>query len=400
MGSQAPRLDVVDALRGFAIVSIMLLHNIEHFDLYYVVPDSPAWLAALDKVVWEVAFFLFGGKSYAIFALLFGLTFHLQSQRRQHQPGRHGDDFRVRYAWRLVILFGFGMVNSMFFHGDILTIYAVLGLCLLPVARLRDPALLALAVFLMLQPYEWLVLMDALRHPDAKIGDPVSWQYFGRINDYLMGDSVLRAWAGNLSNGKLAVLHWSWENGRIFQILALFMLGMLAGRRRLFEAGAHAMQFWRRTLFAATALFLPLYTARTLLPDWIDSDAVRRPLATMIASWSNLAFMLLLVACFTMLYQGGMLKLSPRILAPRILAPLGRMSLTSYVTQSLLGSFLYYGFGLGMYKVTGATVCLLIGAVLAGLQCAFCVWWFRRHHQGPLERLWHRATWLGARQAA
>ncbi|HEX8611582.1 MAG TPA: DUF418 domain-containing protein [Telluria sp.] len=391
MGSQAPRLDAVDALRGFAIVSIMLLHNIEHFDLYYVVTDSPAWLAALDKVVWEVAFFLFGGKSYAIFALLFGLTFHLQSQARKER----GEDFRARYAWRLLILFCFGMLNSMFFHGDILTIYAVIGLGLLPVARLRDGALLALAVILMLQPYEWLMLVDAMRHPDVKMGDPVSWQYFGRINDYLTGDSLLRVWAGNLTNGKLAVLHWSWENGRVFQILSLFMLGMLAGRRGLFEASARAMGFWRRTLLAATVLFLPLYVIRMLLPDWVASAAVRRPLGIIVASWSNCAFMLVLVSCFVMLYQGGAMTR-----ALRLLSPLGRMSLTSYFTQSIVGAFFYYGFGLGLYKITGATVCLLIGAVLAALQCAFCAWWLRRHAQGPLEQLWHRATWMGARQPA
>ncbi|NHZ34487.1 DUF418 domain-containing protein [Massilia rubra] len=391
MGSQAPRLDVVDALRGFAIVSIMLLHNIEHFDLYYVVPGLPPWLAALDNVVWEVAFFLFGGKSYAIFALLFGLTFHLQSQARKER----GEDFRTRYGWRLLILFGFGMLNSMFYHGDILTIYAVIGLCLLPVARLRDWALLALAAILMLQPYEWLVLVDALRQPDAIIGDPDSWQYFGRMNAYLTGDSLLRVWAGNLTNGKLGVILWSWENGRVFQILSLFMLGMLAGRRGLFEAGAHSMRFWRRTLLVATLLFLPLYSIRMLLPDWVASTAVRRPLGVMVASWSNFAFMLVLVACFVLLYQGGALTR-----ALRLLAPLGRMSLTSYFTQSIIGSFIYYGFGLGLYQVTGATVCLLIGAVLAALQCAFCAWWLRRHAQGPLEQLWHRATWIGARQAA
>ncbi|MDQ1829781.1 DUF418 domain-containing protein [Massilia scottii] len=391
MGSTAPRLDVVDALRGFAIVSIMLLHNIEHFDLYYVVPDLPAWLVVIDKIIWECAFFLFGGKSYAIFALLFGLTFHLQSQRR---AGR-GEDFRARYGWRLLILFGFGLLNSMFYHGDILTIYAVIGLCLLPVARMRDGVVLALAAALMLQPYAWLVLADAMRHPDAKIGDPVSWQYFARMNAYLTGDSLLRVWAGNLTNGKLAVIHWSWENGRVFQIMSLFMLGMLAGRRGLFEAVPASLRFWRRTLAGAALLFIPLFAIKTMLPDLVASAAVRRPLGTIIASWSNVAFMLVLVACFVLLYQRGAFTR-----ALRVLAPLGRMSLTSYFTQSIIGSFIYYGFGLGLYKVTGATVCLLIGVLLAALQCAFCAWWLRRHAQGPLERLWHRATWISARQPA
>jgi len=68
-------LIVVDALRGFAIVCIMLLHNLEHFDFYYFPSGLPAWMVSLDKGVWNTLFFLFASKAYAIFALLFGLTF-------------------------------------------------------------------------------------------------------------------------------------------------------------------------------------------------------------------------------------------------------------------------------------------------------------------------------------
>jgi uncharacterized protein len=62
------RLHVVDALRGFAIVSIMLLHNIEHFDFYFSPRGLPGWMVQLDQGIWNTLFFLFGGKSYAIFA--------------------------------------------------------------------------------------------------------------------------------------------------------------------------------------------------------------------------------------------------------------------------------------------------------------------------------------------
>ena len=50
---KAPRIDVVDALRGFAIMSIMLLHNVEHFEYYYLPENFPTWLVALDKIVWD-----------------------------------------------------------------------------------------------------------------------------------------------------------------------------------------------------------------------------------------------------------------------------------------------------------------------------------------------------------
>ena len=70
MESTSGRFTVVDALRGFAIVSIILLHHIEHFDFYFFPEEIPSWLKSVDKGIWDTLFFLFGGKSYAIFALL------------------------------------------------------------------------------------------------------------------------------------------------------------------------------------------------------------------------------------------------------------------------------------------------------------------------------------------
>lgn len=381
------RLDLVDALRGFAIASIMLLHNIEHFDLAHVPAGSPAWLVALDRYVWDGAFFLFGGKSYAIFALLFGVTFHLQFSAR----AARGEDFRPRFAWRMVLLLGFGLFNSLFYQGDILTLYAVLSLALLPVARLRDGAVLAVAVVLLLQPGAWGALLTAWPDPAATLPDPASWAYFGRATGYLANGSLADVWAGNLSNGKEAVLRWSWENGRLFQIPALFMLGMLAGRRQLFALTPAGRAFWRKALLLAVPAFLVLYAAKNSLWSWIAAEGLRRPVAVIVESWSNLAFMVVLVGAFALAYHAGM---PARVL--KLLAPLGRMSLTSYIVQSLVGTTLYYGFGFGLYKATGASVCLLIGITLALLQGALCAWWLRRHRQGPLETLWHRATWFGA----
>jgi len=381
------RLDLVDALRGCAIASIMLLHNIEHFDLAHVPAGAPAWLASVDRHVRDGAFFLFGGKSYAIFALLFGVTFHLQLSAR---AGR-GEDFRPRFVWRMLLLLAFGLFNSLFYQGDILTLYAVLALALLPVARLRDGAVLAVAVVLLLQPGAWLALFQAWPHPARTLPDPASWTYFGRAAAYLAEGSLMDVWAGNLGNGKEAVIRWSWENGRLFQIPALFMLGMLAGRRQLFALTPAARAFWRKALLLALPAFVVLYIVKTSLGAWIAAEGLRRPVAVIIESWSNLSFMLVLVALFALLYHAG----APARLLQRC-APLGRMSLTSYVVQSLVGTTLYYGFGFGLYEVTGATVCLLIGLTLALLQGALCAWWLRHRRQGPLEALWHRATWIGA----
>ena len=84
-----PRIDVIDALRGFAVMAIVLVHSVEHF-IFSVYPENqPAWLAAIDQGVFAGIFALFAGKAYAIFALLFGFTFFLQSDNQK----RKGKDF-------------------------------------------------------------------------------------------------------------------------------------------------------------------------------------------------------------------------------------------------------------------------------------------------------------------
>jgi uncharacterized protein len=389
--SSSSRLDLVDALRGFAIVSIMLLHNIEHFDLYFTPTGLPDWMQALDKGIWATLFALFGGKSYAIFALLFGLTFYLQDAAR----AQRGEDFRARFAWRMLLLLGFGLVNSAFYQGDILALYAVLGLSLIPVARLSTRTVFLLACFLSLQPLAWIDVFTALGQPAVKLPDPDSWAYFAKTEAYLKHGGMLDVWAGNLTTGKQASVLWSWENGRILQIPALFMFGMLAGRTGVFATdgakGASNVRLWRLVFAAALLAFVPLYMVHSHLEAWVASEPVRRPLSTITGPLTNLSVMLMLVTGFALLYRRAA---GARILG--LLRPLGRMSLTSYMMQSIAGTTLYYGFGLGLYAVTGSTYALLIGVALALLQGAFSAWWLRSHRQGPLEALWHRLTWIGA----
>ena len=105
------RIEAVDALRGFAVMAILLVHNLEHFIFPVYPADSAGWLGTLDQGVSDVVFSLFAGKAYAIFALLFGFTFHIQADRRK----REGRDFGYRFLWRLVLLAGFAALNAAFF---------------------------------------------------------------------------------------------------------------------------------------------------------------------------------------------------------------------------------------------------------------------------------------------
>jgi uncharacterized protein len=366
-------------------MSIMLLHNIEHFD-YYNFPEAlPEWMKILDKIIWETLFFLFGGKSYAIFALLFGFSFYIQNDNQE----KKGNDFRLRFLWRLVLLLGFGILNTIFYEGDILVLYAVLGVVLILVCKWNDKAVFITALILMLQPLEWMKYFYMLLHPEFVPMPNLSNHYFGMMGDYLKSNSFMDYAIGNLTIGRWASIFWSWENGRFFQAPALFMFGMLLGRKKLFIASVESNVFWKKALQYAIILFIPLFIFKTFLPEIIERKELATSLSVIVSSWSNLAFMIVLVSTFILLYQkDSMNKLLSKLI------PFGKMSLTNYILQSIVGCFIYYRYGLGLVEYTGATYSLLIGIVLFLLQLYFCKWWLSKHRQGPLEYLWHKATWI------
>lgn len=385
IATRNPRIEIVDALRGFAIMSIMLLHNVEHFEYYNFPEFFPAWLKATDKVVWDSLFFLFGGKSYAIFALLFGFSYYIQNENQ----AKKGHDFRARFFWRMLLLLFFGIINTAFYQGDILTLYAFLGLLLIPVTNWSSKAIFITAVILMLQPLEWARCIYYVFNP-AYVSPPnLSDSYYQSIGYYMKNGSFVDYVVGNLTLGKVASLLWSWENGRIFQAPALFMFGMLLGREKLFVTTEATIQFWKKALRYSMLVFIPLYFLKIHTVDLIARPTLSNKLTVIFASWSNVAFMMLIVSTFILVYQ----KQAVNKLLIKLI-PFGKMSLTNYIMQSMIGAFIYYRYGLGLFEYTGATFCLLIGICLFLIQLSFCNWWLKSHRYGPLEFIWHKATWI------
>ena len=381
---QRPRIEVVDALRGFAVMAIILLHNIEHFNLYSFPEPANDFMAALDQGVWATLFFLFSGKAYAIFALLFGFSFFIQDANQL----RKGKDFRLRFAWRLVLLFLIGNLNAAFFPGEILVLYSILGFVLIPCCRLSNRWVLTLAVVLMLQPMEWGKCFYALAHPEYEAG-VASWMLHARdLYPALMADDFWQMIRVNLWHGQLFSLLWAWDYGRFFQTSALFLLGMWLGRKGLFTQLAQHRRFWGGVGLTGAFCFVPLYFLAAALPSWIERAEMLSPLSTIVSSLRNFAFMSVWVSLFLSLWQAEAIRSWLKLLVPY-----GKMSLTNYLTQSLVGSFLYFGYGLALYDDLGTTSSFAIGIGLFLLQLGFCHWWLKKFKQGPFEGAWKKATW-------
>lgn len=157
------RVDVADVLRGLAVMGIIILHSIEHFN-FYSFPDTAgqsAWLNFSDKAIWNGLFFMFGGKAYAIFALLFGFSFFIQDDNQRLR----GNDFRLRFCWRLILLFLIGNINASFFTAEVLVLYSLVGFILPLTCRLKDKWIFALACLLLIQPLPLYYVIRACLDP-------------------------------------------------------------------------------------------------------------------------------------------------------------------------------------------------------------------------------------------
>ncbi len=380
------RIEVVDALRGFAVMAIILVHNLEHF-IYPVYPaDSPDWLRVLDQGVFNVTFSLFAGKAYAIFALLFGFTFYIQSNNQK----KLGKDFGGRFLWRLVLLVGFATLNAAFFPaGDVLLLFVVVGLVLFLARNWSDKAVLAASILFLLQPVEWYHYIAHLVNPAHQLPDLKVGEIYAEVAAYTKaGDFWPFVW-GNITLGQKASLLWAVNAGRFFQTAGLFLLGFYIGRKQLFLSLESNLRLWTKTLIVSAVSFAPLYTLKELV---MKNDAiVQQTVGTVFDMWQKLAFTLVLVASFVLLYQNGTFA--------KLVGNLrfyGRMSLTNYIAQSVMGAVIYFPFGLNLAPHCGYTVSLLVGILTFVMQVQFCKWWLGRHKQGPLEHVWHKWTWLGA----
>lgn len=380
------RIEIADVLRGFAVMGITLIHFIERFSLYSFPEEASNFMMFTDRIIWDSIFFTFSGKAYCIFALLFGFSFFIQDNSQKEK----GKDFRGRFAWRLVLLFFIACINSTLFPGEILVLYALLGYVLIAVCRFSTRTVMAIAIVLLLQPFEWGQIIYALFNPEyTGINAQLDAPYWEIVNVAQKEGSFFEMCKTAIWTGNIANMGWMLLHGRVTQTAGLFMIGMLIGRGRIFPYSEKNIKLWIKVFIVAVIAFFPIYGLIATLPEFVSRDALLVPSILILKSLSNLAFTGILFAGVILVYYLTKFK---NVL--HLLAPYGRMSLTNYLSQSLIGGFLFYNWGLGLYKYTGITVCFLMGIGIFLIQFFFCHWWLRSHRHGPLEWLWKKATWI------
>ncbi len=390
--TKSERIESIDVLRGFTLFGIILVHFTEQ---YYAGMHPQKYSGftekgMLDGIVSGFVSLFVTGKFFMIFSFLFGLSFYLQLSKSDISPA-----FFLRFAWRLLILFAIGFLHHLHYRGDILTIYATLGLSLLLFYRLPDKALLIIALLLTLNlPSVITRGVDALSmtgngQPFFPTDDKAAETYYETIKHGSYAELLI----ANLHEFR-GKFDFQVVSGRIYITLGLFLLGMYAGRRKVFENLAPLVPFLKKLMkYALWSLlgclvFSVAFFGSFYLMGISLSQAVQWMVGGLVFDLFNAALATIYATGILVLFQKTNWRL--RLIH---LYPLGRMGLTTYLMQTLAGFLIFFGPGFGLLGEIGSSVCLCIGIVVFFLQILFSKWWFRHFQFGIFEWLWRTLTY-------
>jgi uncharacterized protein len=393
--SSSNRIALVDGLRGIALLGIVIAHALGWFIAGFI-PES-VWQSYQNSLSTTIVNYFDGifisGKFYTFFSLLFGLSFSLQFTNRK------ADDthFELRFLWRLALLFVIGFIHHIHWRGDILGIYAFLGIFLLLANFFSNRVVLILAILMSLNTPILVIRTVEYWHPSPKVSEVVAKKEQEKSNkEQLKNFQTLKAGSytqilqQNFKDFAFKA-DFQWNSGRIFVTYGFFLLGLLIGRLRLFDHFQEYKKQFKKTVWACFILNIVIVTFFITLQATIPWDKL--------PSWFGIFSEFLFSihsATMTIMYVAGFSLLLSKISWKGILEQLsyvGRMALTNYLLQSFVGILLFYGFGLGLAGDFNPAWCLLGAVVVFLLQILLSKWWLSRYYYGPIEWLWRSATY-------
>jgi uncharacterized protein len=392
MGAATPvqpseRIVALDIIRGFALLGILVM-NLQSFSG----ADEP--VTAWDRAADAFTALFFSGKFNSLFSLLFAIGFTIQLGRlRQRAP----ESAVAIYLRRLAILLAFGLLHAVLvWDGDVLHMYALLGVVLLLVGNWPDraiyaligagllyPGLRSLALMLFASP-AWtqgrVAIQQALR--DASSAAHASGTYWDVVGQNLHSLQFFYATSAGFDQMML---------GGYVLFSVTMLIGLLAGRHRWIQRAAdhpnvvRQVQWWALGTGIATGIVFVI--ASRFVQPFVPSPWF--VLMRTAYGVSRVALMIFYVATILRLVRSPswMRRLRP-------LAAAGRMPLTNYLMQSLICTFVFDAWGLGYWGRVGALAQLVLAfAIFPLIQVPFSVWWFRRFEYGPMEYVWRLLTY-------
>ncbi|MDR3681329.1 MAG: DUF418 domain-containing protein [Flavipsychrobacter sp.] len=383
----AQRVDVVDILRGVALLGIIIVHFM-HWHVAGPIPENiyTARYNAIDLHIKWWCDTLLSDKFILLFSLLFGLSFSLLISSLEYR------DMPIPkiFSWRLLLLFFIGLIHQMFWMGDILFIYAILGFFMLFMKKRSDNMLFLAAIFLICNipgialqfgEHSWQTNALTFNTPGAKIKSNIFYDLMqhGTLLDFIRYN--LHAIPGKI---KFHIV-----SGRLFTISGFFLLGLWSGRTHIvsrlkYSPPAKQYRYLATGLIACIICYCIHNSLASIWPLVLIkmlADAIKNALIAILY-----AALVILFFQRNRFHNWG-----------NGLAAVGKMALTNYLLQTVAGLILFYPFGLHLFLVTSSVQNLFLALGVFALQVIFSYYWMKYFLYGPVEWLWRTATY-GKRQ--
>ena len=389
------RNPVLDMVRGFALMGILIMNMPGFGSSFFAEADgSFLWPGPADRVAEALREMLFSGKFNSMFSMLFGIGFTVQFARMQRSDPEHATSIYLR---RLLVLAVLGVLHAaVFWGGDVLHVYAILGIVLLfGLRHASDRTLLALMVLCLLYPLISGLLRLWVMTPDLVASRVALAKAFEAQDNAIFGHGTF--WqAAALHARELAFFYsdpiaaWNFF-GFYVQMALTMLLGLLAGRRRWPDRIAELMPTLRRVHVWALVVGIVCGAIFTIIFQ-LNREPGPSPIKLVggVMYWiCRLAMMIFYVLTIVRLAQHP--AWARRF---RPIAAAGRMPLTNYLMQTALCTTLFYGWGFGLWGRVGPAAQLVLAlAIFFLIQVPWSVWWLGRRDRGPLEALWSRLTY-------
>jgi uncharacterized protein len=388
------RMDTLDAVRGAAVLGILLINTLPLSGHAFVPPEAHLALplASWHEPLFRLMFVLVETKFYSMFSFLFGVGFSVFIGR----ASARGADAIHLFKRRLIGLLLIGLVHTtLIWMGDILATYAVIGFALIPFVGKSDRTVIRWAVTMLLLPIGLYALILGI----AAIFSPQGVQYSagevpssgvppflepavhsfasGTYIDVVKGNIIFTL-AGVAR--RLALMFFP-------RVFGMFLLGFYVGRRNMFaEIDRHTLLL-RRVFLWGTVIGLPLSYAGALLEG--NSMAAPNVLGFVETAVKSIGAPLLSLA-----YAAGLCLLFQRARAlRRAFAAAGQMALTNYLMHSIVGVAIFYGIGLGLFGRVPLAIVVAGAIAFFALQTVLSRWWLSHAAFGPAEWVWRMFTY-------
>jgi uncharacterized protein len=382
------RIELLDVIRGFALIGILFANILSWSGIKFLHIDVIESFGNIedDRLIYGFLKYFVDTKFYTIFSLLFGIGFSLQISKNRDNPA-----FPPLYARRLVWLIIIGLLHALLWSGDILVLYALMGFVMLGIRNISQPMQLKLAFILFATP----LALDIIYMYTFASGIPEITQVALKMYPDMLPEEVV---TGFQSMNFITVfkmnfhnLMWRWydfiPSGRPFKVLGLFLLGSY-----LYSSGYFTEKVRKPKILI---MWLVLGFGLTYL-----AMTLKGGVSSYSKSWTDILYKLI--------HEVGQISLAlsyisliaiilnrfPKLFIWDALKAYGRMSLTSYIGQSILGILVFYPIiGLNYYGSLSLESIYYIGALFLIFQITFSMLWFKWFMFGPIEWAWRCLTY-------